>query len=48
MVNDLLSIVHNLLYSLKVLEFTEEERDYIVSVIMKTIILIEVELNKNR
>jgi len=40
MTNDLLSIIHNLLYCIKNIEFTEQERTYIMEVIMKTINLI--------
>ena len=40
MVDDLISIIHDLLYSLTILEFTEEERTYIINVIKKSILLI--------
>ncbi len=40
MTNDLLSIIHNLLYCINNTEFTEQERAYIMEVIIKVINLI--------
>lgn len=40
MADDLLSIIHDLLYSLTILEFTEEERTYIINIVMRAVKLI--------
>lgn len=37
MVEDLLLISKDLLYSLGIIEFTEEEKDYIISIVRKAI-----------
>lgn len=45
MVKDLLQIIKDLLYAIETIEFTEDERNYIISVIKKIIDVLISELD---
>jgi len=46
MIENLLSISKDLLHSLDLLEFTEDERSYIISVVSKVIFVLLIDLQK--